>query len=38
MMSAAVAGAIIDGGADFRLTDAGDWQCFYGSEHAGSGP
>ncbi|MGQ9408574.1 N-acetyl-gamma-glutamyl-phosphate reductase [Mycolicibacterium gilvum] len=29
---------IIDCGADFRLTDAGDWQRFYGSEHAGSWP
>lgn len=29
---------IIDCGADFRLTDAGDWRRFYGSEHAGSWP
>lgn len=29
---------VIDCGADFRLTDAGDWQRFYGSEHAGSWP
>ncbi|WP_199190028.1 N-acetyl-gamma-glutamyl-phosphate reductase [Mycobacterium sp. ENV421] len=29
---------IIDCGADFRLTDAGDWQRFYGTEHAGSWP
>jgi len=29
---------IIDCGADFRLTDAGDWQRFYGSEHAGYWP
>jgi N-acetyl-gamma-glutamyl-phosphate reductase len=29
---------IIDCGADFRLTDAADWQRFYGSEHAGSWP
>ncbi|STZ82139.1 N-acetyl-gamma-glutamyl-phosphate reductase [Mycolicibacterium aichiense] len=29
---------IIDCGADFRLTDADDWQRFYGSEHAGSWP
>ena len=29
---------IIDCGADFRLTDAGDWERFYGSEHAGSWP
>ncbi|MCV7342890.1 N-acetyl-gamma-glutamyl-phosphate reductase [Mycolicibacterium rhodesiae] len=29
---------IIDCGADFRLTDAEDWQRFYGSEHAGSWP
>ena len=29
---------IIDCGADFRLTDAGDWQRFYGSPHAGSWP
>ena len=29
---------IIDCGADFRLTDAGDWERFYGSDHAGSWP
>lgn len=29
---------VIDCGADFRLTDAGDWQRFYGSPHAGSWP
>ncbi|WP_431231739.1 N-acetyl-gamma-glutamyl-phosphate reductase [Mycolicibacterium psychrotolerans] len=29
---------IIDCGADFRLTDADDWQRFYGSEYAGSWP
>lgn len=29
---------IIDCGADFRLTDAADWQRFYGSAHAGSWP
>jgi len=29
---------VIDCGADFRLTDAGDWTRFYGSEHAGSWP
>jgi N-acetyl-gamma-glutamyl-phosphate reductase len=29
---------VIDCGADFRLNDAGDWQRFYGSEHAGSWP
>ncbi|AQT80250.1 N-acetyl-gamma-glutamyl-phosphate reductase [Mycolicibacterium litorale] len=29
---------IIDCGADFRLTDADDWQRFYGSQHAGSWP
>lgn len=29
---------VIDCGADFRLTDAGDWQRFYGSEHAGYWP
>src|SRR3954454_23258733 len=27
---------VIDCGADFRLTDAGDWEKFYGSAHAGS--
>jgi len=29
---------IIDCGADFRLSDAGDWRRFYGSDHAGSWP
>ena len=29
---------MIDCGADFRLTDATDWQRFYGSPHAGSWP
>ncbi len=29
---------IIDCGADFRLTDAADWEKFYGSVHAGSWP
>jgi N-acetyl-gamma-glutamyl-phosphate reductase len=29
---------VIDCGADFRLTDAEDWEKFYGSEHAGSWP
>ncbi|NHN57393.1 N-acetyl-gamma-glutamyl-phosphate reductase [Calidifontibacter sp. DB0510] len=29
---------VIDCGADFRLTDAEQWQAFYGSEHAGSWP
>jgi N-acetyl-gamma-glutamyl-phosphate reductase len=29
---------VIDCGADFRLTDPGDWRRFYGSEHAGSWP
>jgi N-acetyl-gamma-glutamyl-phosphate reductase len=29
---------IVDCGADFRLTDAADWQRFYGSDHAGSWP
>ncbi|MFF8954806.1 N-acetyl-gamma-glutamyl-phosphate reductase [Streptomyces sp. NPDC014894] len=29
---------VIDMGADFRLTDAADWERFYGSEHAGSWP
>lgn len=42
--SAAVAEAlgddvlVIDCGADFRLTDAGAWQRFYGTPHAGSWP
>lgn len=29
---------VIDCGADFRLTDAGDWERFYGSAHAGTWP
>ena len=29
---------VVDCGADFRLTEAADWQRFYGSEHAGSWP
>jgi len=29
---------IVDCGADFRLTDAGDWERFYGSAHAGTWP
>ncbi len=29
---------IIDCGADFRLTDAADWDKFYGSAHAGTWP
>ena len=29
---------VIDLGADFRLTDAGDWEAFYGSPHAGTWP
>ncbi|QIP87376.1 N-acetyl-gamma-glutamyl-phosphate reductase [Streptomyces sp. Tu 2975] len=29
---------VIDMGADFRLKDAGDWEQFYGSEHAGTWP
>lgn len=29
---------VIDLGADFRLQDAGDWQRYYGSEHAGTWP
>jgi N-acetyl-gamma-glutamyl-phosphate reductase len=29
---------IVDMGADFRLTDAADWQRFYGSPHAGTWP
>ncbi len=29
---------VIDCGADFRLTDAHDWQRFYGSPHAGTWP
>ncbi|MFE4862246.1 N-acetyl-gamma-glutamyl-phosphate reductase [Streptomyces sp. NPDC056670] len=29
---------VVDMGADFRLRDAGDWEKFYGSAHAGSWP
>ncbi|MEU5884022.1 N-acetyl-gamma-glutamyl-phosphate reductase [Spirillospora sp. NPDC047279] len=29
---------IVDCGADFRLTDAADWEHFYGSPHAGTWP
>ena len=29
---------VIDCGADFRLTDAADWEKFYGSAHAGTWP
>ncbi|MFT4289042.1 MAG: N-acetyl-gamma-glutamyl-phosphate reductase [Nocardioides sp.] len=29
---------VIDCGADFRLADAGEWQRFYGSAHAGTWP
>ncbi len=29
---------VIDCGADFRLADAGDWEHFYGSPHAGTWP
>ncbi|KOG86935.1 N-acetyl-gamma-glutamyl-phosphate reductase, partial [Streptomyces varsoviensis] len=29
---------VIDCGADFRLADAGDWEKFYGSPHAGTWP
>lgn len=29
---------VVDLGADFRLQDAGDWQRYYGSEHAGTWP
>ncbi|MGW8375762.1 N-acetyl-gamma-glutamyl-phosphate reductase [Streptomyces sp. ODS28] len=29
---------VVDCGADFRLTDAADWEKFYGSPHAGSWP
>ncbi len=42
--SAAIANAlgedviVIDCGADFRLTDAGEWEKFYGGVHAGSWP
>jgi N-acetyl-gamma-glutamyl-phosphate reductase len=29
---------VVDMGADFRLTDAADWERFYGSPHAGTWP
>ncbi|NEA42787.1 N-acetyl-gamma-glutamyl-phosphate reductase [Streptomyces sp. SID11385] len=29
---------VIDMGADFRLQDAGDWETFYGTPHAGTWP
>ena len=29
---------VIDCGADFRLTDAAQWEKFYGGQHAGSWP
>ncbi|PCG83590.1 N-acetyl-gamma-glutamyl-phosphate reductase [Streptomyces sp. WZ.A104] len=29
---------VVDMGADFRLKDAGDWEKFYGSQHAGTWP
>jgi N-acetyl-gamma-glutamyl-phosphate reductase len=29
---------VVDCGADFRLTDAGQWQRFYGGRHAGTWP
>jgi len=29
---------VVDCGADFRLTDAGEWAAFYGGEHAGTWP
>ncbi|QES40561.1 N-acetyl-gamma-glutamyl-phosphate reductase [Streptomyces venezuelae] len=29
---------VVDMGADFRLEDAGDWEKFYGSPHAGTWP
>ncbi|MGW0873170.1 N-acetyl-gamma-glutamyl-phosphate reductase [Streptomyces sp. NPDC002740] len=29
---------VVDMGADFRLTDAADWERFYGSAHAGTWP
>ncbi|MBT2385181.1 N-acetyl-gamma-glutamyl-phosphate reductase [Streptomyces sp. ISL-11] len=29
---------VVDCGADFRLRDAGDWERFYGSPHAGTWP
>ncbi|MBH1936756.1 N-acetyl-gamma-glutamyl-phosphate reductase, partial [Streptomyces sp. AV19] len=42
--SAAIAGQlgnevlVVDCGADFRLVDAGEWERFYGSAHAGAWP
>ncbi|WP_432002210.1 N-acetyl-gamma-glutamyl-phosphate reductase [Streptomyces sioyaensis] len=29
---------VVDCGADFRLTDAADWEAFYGTPHAGTWP
>jgi N-acetyl-gamma-glutamyl-phosphate reductase len=29
---------VVDCGADFRLRDAGEWERFYGSDHAGTWP
>ncbi len=29
---------VVDCGADFRLADAGEWEKFYGGEHAGTWP
>ncbi|MEX2971320.1 MULTISPECIES: N-acetyl-gamma-glutamyl-phosphate reductase [Streptomyces] len=29
---------VVDCGADFRLTDAADWEAFYGTDHAGTWP
>ncbi|MCI3222474.1 N-acetyl-gamma-glutamyl-phosphate reductase [Streptomyces sp. NP-1717] len=29
---------VVDMGADFRLSDAADWEAFYGSAHAGTWP
>ncbi|MFY1676141.1 N-acetyl-gamma-glutamyl-phosphate reductase [Streptomyces sp. WMMC905] len=29
---------VVDLGADFRLRDAGDWEAYYGSPHAGTWP
>ncbi|MBH1937541.1 N-acetyl-gamma-glutamyl-phosphate reductase, partial [Streptomyces sp. AV19] len=29
---------VVDCGADFRLVDAGEWERFYGSAHAGTWP
>ncbi|MFI0906829.1 N-acetyl-gamma-glutamyl-phosphate reductase [Streptomyces sioyaensis] len=29
---------VVDCGADFRLTDAADWEAFYGTTHAGTWP